>query len=99
MNANNTSGIDFLAVSADTAFAQARFANMAKISKQVTFLSDAVSHSFGNKTGTQIDGIGLLTRTIIVVDKDNIIRHIQRVPELTTTPDLTKAITIAKQYI
>lgn len=99
LNANNTSGIDFLAVSADTPFAQSRFAKAAKINKQITFLSDAVSHSFGQKTGTQIAGIGLLTRTIIVVDKNNIIRHIQRVPELTTTPDLTKAITIAKQYI
>lgn len=96
---NDIKGIDFLAVSSDTVFAQSRFAKVANISDKVTFLSDAVSHNFGQKTGTQIDGIGLLTRTIIVVDKNNVIRHIQRVPELTTTPDLAKAINVAKQYI
>lgn len=99
LNANKTSGIDFIAVSADTPFAQSRFAKVAGINKEITFLSDSVSHSFGKKTGTQIDDIGLLTRTIIVVDKNNIIRHIQRVPELTTTPNLAKAITVAKKYI
>ncbi|OAN13262.1 hypothetical protein A3K86_16530 [Photobacterium jeanii] len=99
LNANSIAGIEFLAVSADTPFAQARFAKTAKISDKVTFLSDSVSHSFGNQTGTQIDGIGLLTRTIIVVDKTNTIRHIQRVPELTTTPDLAKAVKVAQQYI
>lgn len=99
LNANSIAGIEFLAVSADTPFAQARFAKTAKISDKFTFLSDSVSHSFGNQTGTQIDGIGLLTRTIIVVDKTNTIRHIQRVPELTTTPDLAKAVKVAQQYI
>ncbi|MFD2176477.1 peroxiredoxin [Veronia pacifica] len=89
--------IDFYAVSADTPFAQANFKKHAKITDQVTFLSDARSHEFGASTGTQIDALGLLTRTIIVVGKDSKVLHIQRVPELTTIPDLEKAVEIAEK--
>jgi len=87
------------AVSADTAFAQARFKKAAKLSDKITFLSDSIKHDFGRNTGTEISALGLLTRTTIVVDQKNIIRHIQRVPELTTIPDLKKAVSIAKKYI
>ncbi|RXJ73342.1 thioredoxin peroxidase [Veronia nyctiphanis] len=89
--------IDFYAVSADTPFAQANFKKDAKITDKVTFLSDARSHDFGASTGTQIDALGLLTRTIIVVGKDSKVLHIQRVPELTTVPDLVKAVEIAQK--
>lgn len=96
---NEASNIAFYAVSADTPFAQANFQKEGKISEKVTFLSDARSHQFGELTGTQIEPLGLLTRSIIVVGKDSTVLHIQRVPELTTVPDLEEAIKVAQDNI
>ncbi len=45
---------------------------------------------------SQIKEPGLLARIIIVVDKNNKVTHIQRVPELTTAPDIEAAIKVAK---
>lgn len=91
-------GIEFYAVSADTPFAQQRFIKAHSL-KNATYLSDAAEHEFGLKTGSQIKELGLLTRSIVVTDKDNKIIFVQRVPELTTIPDLEAAINIAKQHI
>lgn len=91
-------GIEFYAISADTPFAQMRFLENKKLTG-FTFLSDSLSHDFGNKTGSQIKELGLLTRSIIVTDGNNKIIHTQRVPELTTIPELEKAIKIAKKSI
>jgi len=99
VESNNLKGIEMYAVSADTAFAQARFKKAAKLSDKIIFLSDSINHDFGRNTGTEISALGLLTRTTIVVDKNNRIRHIQRVPELTTIPDLKEAVSVAKKYI
>ncbi|MCZ8499299.1 hypothetical protein O9929_20275 [Vibrio lentus] len=60
-------------------------------------LSDAKDHVFGFESGTQeTSELGLLARTTFVVDKNNKIVHIQRVPELTMVPDLNKAVEVAK---
>ncbi|WP_064607529.1 thiol peroxidase [Photobacterium sp. J15] len=92
-------GIEMLAISADTAFAQMRFRQQENLEKNFLFLSDSINHEFGKKTGVQIRELGLLARSIIVVDKNNKIIHIQRVPELTTIPDLEKAVSIAKSKV
>ncbi|MFS1918040.1 MULTISPECIES: peroxiredoxin [unclassified Vibrio] len=91
-------GIDFYAVSSDTPFAQQRFINQHDLDS-VTYLSDSVKHEFGYETGSQIEQLGLLTRSIIVTDRNNKIIFIQRVPELTTIPDLIKAVEIAKASV
>jgi len=98
-NQSELAGIEMLAISADTPFAQMRFRKEASLKKNFVFLSDSINHEFGIKTGTQIKELGLLARSIIVVDKDNKIVHIQRVPELTTIPDLKEAISIAKSKV
>ena len=98
-NSNKLKDIEFLALSADTPFAQQRFIKDHSLTDSITFISDSINHEFGEKTGTQIKELGLLTRSIIVVGKDNKILHIQRVPELTTIPDLEKAVDVALKYI
>ncbi|ODY89607.1 redoxin family protein [Vibrio parahaemolyticus] len=91
--------IEFVNVSADTPFAQARFISQQAYGNEVTFLSDSLNHDFGTETGAQIRELGLLTRAVIVVGKDDKILHVQRVPELTQLPDLAKALDIAKRNI
>lgn len=96
-NSEELRDIEFVVVSADTPFAQQRFIEKHDLEdSQVTFLSDSLAHDFGNKTGSQIKELGLLARAIIVVDKNNRISYIQRVPELTTIPDIEAAAKVAK---
>jgi thiol peroxidase len=87
--------VELVTVSMDLPFAQKRFAKEAKIDN-VTFLSDYKEADFGTKNGLLIKPLHLLARTVIVTDKDNIVRYIQVVPEITTLPDLSEALKVAK---
>jgi len=97
-NQTDLSGIELFAISADTPFAQQRFLKDHDL-QGITYLSDSSKHQFGLKTGSQIEQLGLLTRSIIVVDKSNKVVFTQRVPELTTIPDLKEAVRAAKAYL
>lgn len=97
-NQAELAGIEFFAISADTPFAQQRFLKEHDL-QDITYLSDSSKHQFGLKTGSQIDELGLLTRSIIVVDKSNKVVYAQRVPELTTIPNLKEAVRTAKAYL
>lgn len=98
-NHEQLKGIEVLAISADTPFAQQRFLKEQGLNGNITFISDSIRHDFGINTGTQIKELGLLARSIIVVGKDNRIIYIQRVPELTTLPDLEKAVKFAQAKV
>ena len=78
-------------ISADPSIIQKRFINENKMTN-VTMLSDAKVHHFGLRTGTLIRRSYLLARSLIVVDENAVIRHIQRVPDLMTFPDLDMAM-------
>ncbi len=82
-------------VSMDLPFAQTRWARAAKV-KNVTFLSDYKAAEFGTNTGLLIVPLHLLARSVIVTDKDGVVRYIQVVPEITELPDMQAAITAAK---
>jgi thiol peroxidase len=84
------SGITRITISRDTPFAQKRFAEEAKLSN-ITFLSDYRDGSFGRSTGLLLDDLMLLARSVIVVDRQGIVRYIQVVPELSHLPDLEAA--------
>jgi thioredoxin-dependent peroxiredoxin len=90
--------VELYTVSMDLPFAQARFAKEAKIGN-VTFLSDYKGADFGNKHGLLVKPINLLSRALIVTDKDNVVRYMQVVPELTTLPDMAEAVKAAKSLL
>ncbi len=79
-----------ITISRDTPFAQTRFAKEAKLT-EIQYLSDYKDGSFGRSTGLLIDGLMLLARAVILVDKQGIVRYVQVVPELTHLPDMEKA--------
>ena len=87
--------VELVTVSMDLPFAQARWAKAAK-AKNMTFLSDYKSADFGNSTGLLIQPLHLLARTVIVTDKDGIVRYMQVVPEITELPDMSAAMAAAK---
>ena len=93
--ANN---IELITVSMDLPFAQARWARAAKV-KNVTFLSDYKAADFGMSTGLLIQPLHLLARTVIVTDKDGIVRYMQVVPEITELPDMAAAMEAAKALL
>jgi thiol peroxidase len=79
-----------IAISRDTPFAQARFAKEAKL-EDIQYLSDYKEGTFGRSTGLLIEGPRLLARSILLVDKQGIVRYIQVVPDITHLPDMEKA--------
>ena len=79
-----------IVVSRDTPFAQKRFAKEAKLTS-LQYLSDYKQGDFGRYTGLLTDGSMLLARSVIIVDKEGIVRYIQVVPEMSHLPDMEKA--------
>lgn len=90
--------VEMITVSMDLPFAQKRFADEAKI-KNVTFLSDYKMREFGQNHGLMIEPLGLLARAVIVTDKNNIVRYMQVVPELTSLPDMQAAMQAARALL
>ena len=79
-----------ITISRDTPFAQKRFAEAAKLTN-IQYLSDYKEGAFGRSLGLLMDGPRLLARSVIVVDKQGVVRYIQVVPEITNLPDMEKA--------
>jgi thioredoxin-dependent peroxiredoxin len=90
--------VELVTVSVDTPFAQKRFAQEAHIDN-VTFLSDYKDAEFGKAYGLFIKGPHILARTVMVIDANNTVRHLQVTPELVQLPDLDKAFAVAKSLI
>ncbi len=79
-----------IVISRDTPFAQKRFAKEAKLT-DLQYLSDYKQGDFGRSTGLLTEGLMLLARSVIIVDKDGNVRYIQVVPEMSHLPDMEKA--------
>ena len=80
-----------LNISMDLPFAITRFCSSAGIDK-VKALSDHRDASFGNGYGVLIRELRLLARSIFIIDKDDVIRYIEIVPELSKEPDYERAL-------
>jgi thiol peroxidase len=90
--------VELVTVSMDLPFAQARWQRAAK-AKDMVFLSDYKNAEFGMSTGLLIVPLHLLTRTVIVTDKNGVVRYMQIVPEITELPDMDAAMAAAKALL
>jgi thiol peroxidase len=90
--------VELVTVSMDLPFAQWRWQRAAK-AKDMVFLSDYKTAEFGTKTGLLIAPLHLLTRTVIVTDKNGVVRYMQIVPEITELPDMDAAMAAAKALL
>lgn len=84
-----------LTISLDLPFAQKRWCAAAGV-ERVTMLSDYRERSFALAYGVLIKELQLLSRSIFVVDADDVIRYIQHVPEITAEPDYAAVLAAAK---
>jgi len=87
-----------IGISNDLPFAEDRFCKENTI-KDMQVLSDYKNNSFGINYGLLIKEINLLARSVIIIDKNNVIRYIQIVNEITTPPDYEDVITHLKEII
>ncbi|HET6674539.1 MAG TPA: thiol peroxidase [Nitrospiraceae bacterium] len=90
--------VELITISVDTPFAQKRFSEEAKI-RNVTFLSDYRGVDFGKAHGLFLKDPHLLTRAVLVVDKDNVVRYLQVTPELAQLPDMEEAFRFARKLV
>ncbi|MCL1944734.1 MAG: thiol peroxidase [Firmicutes bacterium] len=82
-------------VSMDLPFAQSRWCGAKGIDNIVT-VSDYKTRTFALASGTMIKEVGLLTRAAFVVDKDDLIVHVEYVEEVTQQPNFDEIIKFAK---
>ena len=96
--ANLGDDVVVLSISNDLPFALARFCGAEGIDQVVT-LSDHKDVDFGTKYGFLVEEMRLLARGVVVVDKDNTVRYVQYVPEISEEPDYDAALKAAKKLV
>ncbi|NDV60690.1 thiol peroxidase [Bacteroides sp. 519] len=97
--ASDMSNTVVLAISKDLPFAQERFCTTEGI-ENVIPVSDFRKSSFDKDYGLLMeDGplAGLLARTVIVIDKNGIVKYVELVPEITQEPNYDEALNAVKR--
>ena len=92
--ASNMKDTLVLAISRDLPFAHSRFCTVEGI-ENVIPLSDFRGTTFGEDYGVLLeDGPlqGLLTRAVVVIDPELVVRYVQLVPEITQEPDYDEVL-------
>lgn len=88
-------GVVVLTVSLDLPFAQKRWCGAAGIDRVIT-LSDYRDREFGPKYGLLIKELGLLSRAVLVIDPQGVVRYKQIVPEVAQEPDYQDVLAAVK---
>jgi thiol peroxidase len=84
-----------LNISVDLPFAISRF--HADGQPRLKTLSDHRDLSFGMAYGVLMKELRLLARSVFVIDKTNVIRYMEIVPEMTNEPNYDKALAAAEK--
>lgn len=87
-----------LTISVDLPFAQQRFCGAKGIDRVIT-LSDHKDLSFGLNYGFVVEESRLLARGVVILDRDNTVRYVEYVKEITEHPDYDKALEEVKKLI
>ena len=93
-----TEDMALINISMDLPFAIARFCSTHGIDKLRT-LSDHRDASFGIGYGVLVEELRLLARSIFVIDKADVVRYAEIVPEMTKEPDYDKALEAAAKLV
>ncbi|MBN9284142.1 MULTISPECIES: thiol peroxidase [unclassified Flavobacterium] len=92
--ASNLENTKVLCISRDLPFAQARFCGAEGLSNVIN-LSDFKDGSFGKEYGLTIaDGplAGLLSRVVIVLDENGVVKYSEQVPDIVDEPNYENAL-------
>lgn len=83
--------LDVISISNDLPFAQQRFIKEKSV-KDILFLTDYINHEFAKSYSLLLEEINLISRAIIIVDEDNIIRYCEYLNQNTDLPDINRAL-------
>lgn len=87
--------VEVLVVSNDLPFAQKRWCNEVGCDNAVC-LSDYMDHGFQDAWGLRIRELGLIARSVSVIDKDGKVVYHELVKEVADEPDYEKALEAAR---
>lgn len=87
--------VEVYTISMDLPFAQKRWCGAFGVDR-VKMVSDHKTGSFGSAYGTLIKELRIESRAIFVVDKNNVIRHVEYVKEVGEHPNYDTALAAAK---
>jgi len=90
--------IAILTISCDLPFALSRFCGANGIDKVVT-LSDHLATEFGIKYGFLIEELRLLSRGIVIIDKNDIVQYVEYVNEVASHPNYDEALIAIKKLL
>ena len=90
--------VEMITISMDLPFAQRRYTTSGEF-RNVTFFSDYRGQNFGKGTGLLQKQSQLLARGVLVVDRDNVIRHMQVMPDMSFLPDMKAAFKVARSLL
>lgn len=90
--------VEIITISMDLPFAQKRWCGQAGV-KRVKTYSDYLKADFGKSYGVLIKEIRLLARAIFIVDRDETIKYIQLVKEVSNEPNYEEALNLLKQIV
>ena len=96
--ASNFKNVVIYTISMDLPFAQARYCGAHNISNLQT-LSDHREASFGMAYGVLIKELRLLSRAIFIIDRNDTVRYVEYVREVSQHPDYDKAIEALKNVL
>jgi thiol peroxidase len=91
------SDVIVLTISADLPFTQKRWCGASGLENVIT-LSDHKTMAFADAYGVHIQERRLTSRAVFVVDKQNIVRYVEYLPEIATHPNYDTALA-ALQHI
>lgn len=90
--------VRFYSITVDTPFAQERFCSSNNINS-LKPVSDYKYHQFGIQNGLLIKEAGLLTRALIIVDENNVVKYVEYVKEEGNEADVQKALNFLEEKI
>ena len=92
------SGVGIYTISCDLPTAQARFCGAEGIDREkMQPLSDHAETSFGKAWGTLVSDLRIECRAVFVVDKDDVIRYAEYVPEIADQPNYDAVLATVKK--
>ena len=96
--ANLGDGVVIVTISMDLPPAQARWCAAAG-AENLTMTSDYYDRSFAKAYGLLIEELGLLARTVIIIDADDTVRYVQLVPEVAEEPNYEAVLVAAREVL
>lgn len=90
--------VAIVTISDDLPFAQRRFCANEGIENSI-LVSDYRFNEFGENYGFLIEELKLLSRGIVVVDQEGVVRYVEYVKEVTNEVDYDKALAIVNELI